>query len=81
MLSLSPVQPLPLEHRETLAETAAQAAGGGTVVGLVQLADGRTWHATVVTADGIVDVRLDPTVRSAVVVPRPGEVSGHRDAA
>lgn len=67
-------------HRETLAETAAQAAGGGSVVGLVPLADGRVWHATVLTADGVADVRMDTTLRSAVVVPRPGE-AGHRVAA
>ncbi len=67
-------------HRETLAQTAAQAAGGGTVVGLVQLADCRVWHATVLTAAGVVDVRMDTVLRSAVVVPRPGE-AGHRAAA
>lgn len=81
MPTLSLIHNVSADHRETLADTAAQAAGGGTVVGLVQLADGRVWHATVLTADGIVDVRMDTRVRSAVVVPRPGEVSGHRDAA
>lgn len=73
--------PTPAEaHRDTLARTAADAAGGGTVVGLVQLSDGRVWHATVLTADGVADVRLDTVLRSAVVVPRPGEAA-HREAA
>jgi len=68
------------EQREVLAETAAQAVGGGTVVGLVPLDGGRLWHATVLTAEGVMDVRLHTAVRTAVVVPRPDEAR-HREAA
>ncbi len=64
--------PQPLHSEAELRSTAAEAAGRGTVVGLVPLdTDGRLWHATVVTAGGVRDVRLDAVLRTAEVVETP----------
>lgn len=80
MRSLSLLPTPTHDTREMLADTAAAAVGGGTVVGLVPLAAAGRWHATVLTADGIKDVRLDTVLASAVVVPRPDELAGDRAA-
>jgi len=73
MLSLTP---FPSHHdvplRTSLSATAAEAAGGGSVVGLVPLSrDGRRWHATVISADGARDVRLDTVLLTAEVIRTP----------
>ncbi|WP_372790549.1 hypothetical protein [Paraconexibacter sp.] len=71
MRSLTLLPQPPVTEAE-LRSTAAEAADGGAVVGLVPLDPlGRCWHATVVTAAGVRDVRLDTELRTAEVVMTP----------
>jgi hypothetical protein len=76
MRSLScptPLAPRPhVPERDVLAETAADAVGGGEVIALRPVStSGRVWSATVVDAHGVMsDVRLDTRLATAVVVPR-----------
>jgi hypothetical protein len=55
--------------RETLRETALEAAGGGSVIALAQVpGDPEVWRASVVGRDGIVrDIRLDLRLRTVAV--------------
>jgi hypothetical protein len=55
--------------RNTLRETALEAAGGGTVIALAQVpGDPEVWRASIVGKDGIVrDIRLDLRLRTVAV--------------